>query len=217
VNPARPGQTVPAQPAQPGSTGAAQPGNTTGTLTFGPLQSTDVRRSLNITDEQWNRINQSNTQLQTQFRDDLSRLNALTPAERATRWQEIQGRYNTQFLRSAGDVLNPEQMNRLRQLDLQYQGVGAFGSADVQRRLNLTADQQRQLRDIEQQYRRDLDAIRTGSSTNREDAMRRWNDLQRQMQGRTNAILNAEQRQTWTQMTGQPFTYTPDFLQQPNR
>jgi Spy/CpxP family protein refolding chaperone len=107
-------------------------------------------------------------------------------------------------------------MNRLRQLELQRGGLNAFNNPDVQRQLNLTDQQQQQLRALNDQTTQQQQQILQGARTNRNQTLQRLNDLNRQTQEQTNAILNEQQRRTFQQMTGQPFNFPPNLPAAPN-
>jgi len=171
----------------------------------------DVRQALNLSDDQLRRLNAANAALQDQYRTDFSGLSGVPEQDRAARLQELTRRYNTAFNQSAADIINRDQMRRYQQLGLQYRGYDAFGDADIQRQLNLSADQQQQLRLLQQRYGQDLRDISRYAQTNREDAMRRYQALQRQSGQQLNTILNDQQRQAWSGMTGEPFPFQPQW------
>ena len=189
-------------PAQPGTTGAFRQ----------PLYSNqNVQRSLTITPEQLSRLNAAGNQLRTRFEQDLAGLDRLDVRQRATRRNDLTSRFDRELMTSTADILNAEQMNRYRQLDLQSRGLGVFADTDVQRRLRLTDDQQARLRELRADYDRQFDTLSRAAAQDREGALRRYEEMRRRDADRLNQILTAEQQRTWREMTGDPFAFPPDF------
>src|SRR5207253_3533219 len=120
----------------------------------------------------------------------------------------MQRRFDQDWTRGARDILNQDQLNRLQQLRLQSQGPAAFSDADIQRRLDLSAEQQRSLTDLQKRYTNQLRDFRNLNPQNRDD-LRRWQDFQRGTNERLNSILNPDQRRMWSGMIGQPFNFPP--------
>jgi hypothetical protein len=166
----------------------------------------DVVRDLNLTPDQINRLSQETNRLQTRYSADYNRLN---DRDRPARVRELMRTYDEQWLRSAGKVLNQQQLDRYRQLQLQNSGFEAFSDPDVQRRLALTEEQQQQLRQLSEQMARERPNVPTGDRSRVDDGLRRWRDYQDQARERTNRILNERQLQMWREMTGAPYTLPP--------
>jgi hypothetical protein len=210
-------QPAGAQTGRPGGAGVQAGGqiganvNVPGFLNQPFYRNPDIRRMLNLDDQQFDRLNNSTTQLQTRFRTDFSRLGDLDANERANRLRTLTGDFRNQFLRSAGAVLNPEQMTRFRQLDLQNRGIDAFGDADVRRRLNLNDQQIRRFDDLNTRSTQQMNQFRELAGTNREQAMSRYQNFARTLQEERNRILTPEQQRTWQELIGDPFDFQPDF------
>jgi hypothetical protein len=164
---------------------------------------------LNLNDQQLGRLNQLNDQVRGRFRDQFGQLDRLNDAQRAARSLELTRTMNTEFLRSANDIFTPQQLNRFRQLQLQQQGLNAFGDPALVQRLNLTDIQQRDLRLLNERMNQELQNLSQGAQVNQEEALRRFEALRRQTLERTNGILNDQQQQMWREMTGEPFNFPP--------
>ncbi|HXG10212.1 MAG TPA: hypothetical protein VNK04_10515 [Gemmataceae bacterium] len=210
----QPGRTV--QPVQPGPVRPApSAGQTQLALPPGfqqPLfMNAAVRRELNITDEQLSRLSQALDRTFGRFQDDIARLNTLDERARAAQLQQLGRNFDALMMRSAGDILNEQQLTRLRQLEVQRRGFGALIDAEVQQRLNLTADQVARLRALNEEFERESRDILKGADPNRELALQRYNEFQTRIWDRVNTILNEQQRRTWAQMTGNRFVFPPEF------
>ena len=94
---------------------------------------------------------------------------------------------------------------------MQNRGPAAFSDAAVQRQLNLTRDQRDRLRTIDGQTNRSLRELARNTQGNRTEANRRYEAIQRETENQINSVLSPTQRRAWQEMTGERFTFTPDF------
>src|SRR5262249_52951257 len=157
------------------------------------FRSIDVSRSLSLTPDQVNRLNQLNTQTQSSFQADWNRLTAMNDAERVARAQQLNGQFNSAFLNGAQNVFNNQQLARYRQLQLQSLGFGAFFDPAVQRQLNLTPDQLQRLNTDMTWSQIQLRLI--GTMTDRAAADRAFQTYQTQYATRLNQFLTPQQQQ----------------------
>jgi len=188
----------------------AQPQQTQPSPFPAPLyQRTDVTQSLNLNQQQVDRLNQVTQQTQARYRDRINELGNLQPAERAARMQELNRQYATDWSRGANDVFNENQRTRYQQLNWQYGGFTTLSDPDIQRRLNLTDTQRAALqgnvdwsatrmRDIDRQMASDANLGR-----------QQYRDYQREYETRFNRLLTPEQQRSWRELTGEPFSFQP--------
>lgn len=193
------------RPASPSTGGMAN------TLPSPLFRQPDVGRNLNLTDRQITQLNAMTDRMQARFQADLDRLGRLSDADRATRVQEMNRQFTNDWVAGAREFMTAAQLNRYQQLQLQFGRFNSLADPTVQRQLNLTADQQTRLRDAmtwsDDQMRQ---ILQTGVS-DRDRALRQYGDYNRAYQDRLNTILSADQRQQWREMTGEPFTFQPQF------
>jgi hypothetical protein len=181
----------------------------------GPLfQYQDVRKDLNINDEQFNQLRQSFDVLNSQFMTEFEKTKE---AERATRANALRGRYWGQWNSGVNRILTPEQLKRYRQLDLQYRGWGALMDPELQTQLNLTAEQKRRLDQLYNQSLETYSDIRRMGQTNSEAAAQRYQQWREQQRRAINEFLTDEQRRNWAEMTGDAYRFAPNFGRTSNR
>jgi len=180
-------------------------------------QMNDVAKSLNLTPEQVNRLNTQTADIQKRYADDFNKLNSLSGAERAQQQNDLNRRYNADWMKSARDILNENQISRYQQLQYQYGGFGTFNDPDVQKRLNLTDEQRNNLRQLNDWSSQQMQDINRLGATDAQKATQLHGDYQRQYQERFNKFLTPEQQRTWQQMTGEPYRFQPSFTTQPRR
>jgi Spy/CpxP family protein refolding chaperone len=169
----------------------------------------DVRKSLNLTPEQVNRLNTLTEQTQGQYRDKYSQLSTLKDADRAARMQELNRQYYGDWSKGARNVFNDEQRTRYQQLYYQYGGFNSLGDPDVAKRLNLTPEQRRNLNASIDWSSRQLQDINKTGATDHDKAVQMYRDYQKQYQDRFSKLLTPEQQKTWRDMTGEPYTFQP--------
>jgi len=167
-----------------------------------------VRQQLKLNDDQYNRLNKAwGTQYQTYSRG-LGQLNNVPQDQRSTRMNEMNQTFNQGFSSSYKDVLSPEQQQRYNQLYLQYQGYNAFNDPQVQRKLNLTDEQRQKLNQYSTQFQSQQNDINKSATSDRQGASKRFGQLRQRDQNWMNSFLTDEQRQTWRQMTGDPYNFS---------
>lgn len=208
----QPAQPPGQRPAQP----AAQPGITTPAPTFPtPLyRMNDISKSLNLNQDQLARLNGLTEATQARYRDDLNKLGALNEADRAVRMRELNQRYYADWNKGAGDVFNDIQRTRYQQLNYQYGGFNALYDADLQRQLNLTAEQQKNLQAHSDWNTQQLAEINRVGATDASRGAAMYRDYWTARQQRMNQFLTPQQQQAWTRMTGDPYQFQPSFTPQ---
>jgi hypothetical protein len=171
----------------------------------------EVNKSLNLTADQVNRLNELTTQTQNQFRDDFTKLGTLADAERFNRQLELNRQYTTDWDKKARTIFNDTQWNRYQQLNNQYGGFNTLYDTDVQRRLNLTPDQIKNLRENADWSSQQLAEINRVGATDAAKGRQMFTDYWTARQERMNKYLTPDQQKAWQQLTGDPFTFRPVF------
>jgi serine/threonine protein kinase len=161
------------------------------------LASPSVRRSLGLTPEQAARVDAMLLEAPRPPGESRpSELRKLGPEEKKAMYAAM-AQSGEQAM---GQVLDPAQLRRLREIALQVKGPAAFSDSRVAEALELTRDQRELIRDIQDEDR-DL-AYALGESESPEDAARR----QRQAVDSILVVLLPEQVSKWHEMTGERFT-----------
>jgi hypothetical protein len=171
----------------------------------------DVSKSLNLTADQVTKLNKLTEDTQARYRDDYGKLGTLKDADRFTRMQELNRQYYTDWNKGARDIFNDTQRTRYQQVNYQYGGFDVLYDPDVQKRLNLTADQIRDLRthwDWNNQQLQDINRLGVTDPTKGTQA---YKDYWTTRQERFNKFLTADQQKAWRELTGEPYTFQPNF------
>jgi len=134
-----------------------------------------VRTELKLTDDQKTKIQDLSDKVQKKLRE------AFTAAgDRAPDYQNI----NNEFTEQAFKILNADQVDRVKQLQLQRDGIAALTRDDVAKKLGLTQDQIAKIKKLQE-------------SLDQNDML---------------AVLTDQQRAKWKEMWGKEFTFPQPAL-----
>jgi hypothetical protein len=149
--------------------------------------------------------------------EDFTKLQDLDPQERMAKRREVSTAINAEILKDLDGVLKPDQVKRLKQIELQQQHAMAFMSPDVQKSLNLSADQVEKVKTINDDARTEMQALfQAGGGGRRGGAgagggMEKFQGLQKETMTKIEGVLNDAQKKTWKEMTGEPFKLEMQF------
>jgi hypothetical protein len=166
------------------------------------LRMAEVQTELKLTDDQKTKIA---TFLESQRGQGRGQGGGqgLSPEERAQRRAEQRAK-ETEELKK---ILNEDQMKRLKQLQLQRQGMAALAETEVQSELKLTADQKSKVEAALQEQRQAMrDAFQDGGG-DPQAARAKMEELRKKTNEKLEALLTEEQKSQWKAMLGAPFTF----------
>jgi hypothetical protein len=173
----------------------------------GLIANEGVQKELKLTDEQTSKAEAVARDVREKHHGDFAKLQDLDAQERSEKTAEIVRTMISETNKALADVLKPEQMKRYRQIQLQQLGLMAFTEPEVQSKLKLTDDQVGQIRRINadsQSQRREL-LQGGGGGGNREEMRKKAATLGKESMDKALAVLSADQKQAWKDMTGEPF------------
>ncbi len=110
-------------------------------------------------------------------------------------------------------ILNAQQMSRLKQLRYQQAGARALGEKEVQTGLKLTPDQVAQVTAATMAERQEQGALFQGfdfqnaTPEQRQAQFQKMGDLRTKTDAKLNAILTDGQKKQWQSMLGAPFKF----------
>jgi len=200
-------QQSPTSPGQRGGQTQGQKGNTGTPWYYNP----DVRQQLKLTDQQFKQLGEAYDKTWGRYKNEFGKLDTLNEKERGARMQELNRTMNADLFKAFGDVMNEQQMNRFRQLDLQYRGFGAFSDPEVGKKLNLTDEQAKRLRELGQTSEQEMRQQFKDAKFDDQKTMERYNTWRKGVWDKAGEILNEQQRQAWTEMTGPIYNFRPDI------
>jgi len=102
-------------------------------------------------------------------------------------------------------ILKPEQDKRLLQISWQLQGGQALATPPLAKELNLTDEQQKKVRELQNAMDKELDKIYAGDAASRDDARKKSEELTKTTRTKMLDVLTEPQRERWQELLGTPF------------
>lgn len=172
------------------------------------LAQKSVQEELKMTEEQVGKA----TEAVTKQREAMQGLGDLSQEERGKKMREL----TQEGEKTVKEILKPEQATRLRQVSLQVQGGRALATPAVAKDLNLTDEQKQKVKDMLAESQEKIRDIFQNAGDDREAAMKKIQELNKETSTKMIEMLNDEQKTKWKEMTGKPFTGTITFGQRRN-
>lgn len=196
------------------SASAQGPGGRGGMMGGGLNLLTDkaVQKELKLTEEQVEKATKAATEMREKMTEKMTELRDLDQAERREKMQGLMKEMGTESKKVTDELLKPEQSKRFVQLTLQRQGTDALATPDVQSKLKFTDEQKNKLKDLmteRQTKAAELFPRQGGGGAPDPEMMKKRADFQKETLEMVTALLTDDQKSTWKEMTGAPFTFSP--------
>jgi hypothetical protein len=167
------------------------------------IDNESVQKELNLDKDQVDKAKEAVQKVRDAHKDELAKLQDLGQDERRQKGQELSRTISEESLKALGDVLKPEQVTRLKQIELQQAGDRAFTRTDVQTALKLTDDQKDQIKTITDDAAKQRSEIfQAGNAQGSRDKL---TSLRKETSDKIQAVLTDDQKKTWKDLTGEPF------------
>ena len=206
------GVTAIAQPPSGGRMGGG-PANLVGSKT--------VQEAIKASEEQVGKLKtwgQEYTRKQFEgMKERFAELKELDEADRGKKMAEIQAGASKKAYAELADVLKPEQVARLKQVEVQVAGAAAFSRPEVQTALKLTDEQKDKLKDAATAYGREVRELREemglggfggGKGGGRPDPakqqefQKKQGAMTKELMTKVDGMLTADQKKAWKELTG---------------
>jgi hypothetical protein len=106
--------------------------------------------------------------------------------------------------KALAEVLQPDQLKRLKQIALQQQGAIAVGRPEVAEDLKLSSEQKDKIKAMQQDLQGKMREIM--QSGNRDEARGKMAELRKSTNEKVVELLSDEQKSKWKELTGEPFS-----------
>jgi Spy/CpxP family protein refolding chaperone len=166
------------------------------------LTNKSVQDELKVTDEQKTKLEALSRKIGETMQE---KMRDIPQDQRREKFAEIQRELGAMVEKELAGVLKEDQVKRFKQIQRQDMGPRAFADPEIQKALNLTAEQKEEVQKIVEGSR---EAIReaaqdaAGDFAKMREAMDKVN---KETMGKIAAKLTAEQKKTWKELTGEPF------------
>jgi Spy/CpxP family protein refolding chaperone len=182
----------------------AQPGRGGGMM-GGLIGNKSVQEELKLSTEQVEKVTALTTSLREKMQPEMEKARDLPDSERREKMTELMRTAREDTNKGLKDILKPEQLKRYREIDLQTRGFEAIASdKEVQEKLNITADQKDKLKALQEEYASSQREIFQGGFS--PETRTKMQALRKETNDKATALLTEDQKKTWKEMTGEPFT-----------
>lgn len=168
------------------------------------LNNASVQQELKLDDKQVEKGKELAEKAMEKMRESREALQGLEGEEQQKKRQEINREMTAWATKEMGEFLKPEQLNRLKQISYQQRGAMAFMDPVVAQKLNLSDSQKQDIREIQQSAREKMPS-REDFQNDREAAMKKMQEVNKEILSQVEGKLNDEQRKTWKELLGAPF------------
>lgn len=164
-----------------------------------------VQKELKLADDQAGKAKEIADKLREKHKGEFAAAFKLDGEERRTKMQEILKTFNEETAKELGTVLKPEQIKRLKQIELQQRGSRAFEDQEVVAGLKISDDQKAKLKALGEESGKQMREIFQGAQGHREEAAKKFQALRKETMDKALAVLSDDQKKAWKELTGEPF------------
>jgi len=180
------------------------------------LYSPDVQKELSITDDQLNKLQTAATEMTTDMQSSIQNIfmGNMSQDEMTKAINDMTKKADARVAK----ILTEDQLARLKQLQLQSDGVNALVRADIVDKLKITDDQKAKIQkivsDAQQPQRGGFGAMFDPNQTaeERQAAIKKMQDQMQEQRAKTLkdalAVLEDDQLVQWGEMTGKEFKFS---------
>jgi hypothetical protein len=171
------------------------------------LTQANVKAELKITKEQDKGVQTCiNAMGKTMSMDGLTN-SKLNGPERDAKMRPLGAKRAEELFQSLGQVLNADQMKRLKQIALQWWGIGLFDHPEIREQLRLSESQAKALRATHDKLIKDLTQKLASGKIDQQLGQKQYYALQKGVPDEVRAELTADQRAKLRDLLGKPFEF----------
>lgn len=191
------------RPGGPG--GAGGRGMGMGAMGMGIVGMPPVQQELGIKPDQAGKVESIVGEMRDAMQSLRERLQDVAPGERMERMRELMSEANEKVESQLAEVLDENQMKRLKQIELQMRGVQAFADAKVQEALTMTAEQKAKVQDLLADFGERQRSIMQEAQGDFAGAMGKVRELRDEIMGKAKELMSEDQIKAWGEMIGEAF------------
>jgi uncharacterized membrane protein len=184
------------------------------------LMNRGVQREIKLAEEQRERIRKIVKEVHDKYQPELQKARAARDNKKLLQLTRESTQETTDRVNKAiPDVLKPEQARRLKQIEIQVNGLVSLNKPEIQKELKLTDKQKDDIARIGDGLKQDLAELAkdaaNGPLLKLPEAVRKARTLNDEATKKALATLTREQKKTWDDMTGEKFELKLDILNRP--
>jgi hypothetical protein len=184
------------------------------------LMSKGVQKEINLTEQQREKFAQILRDVHAKYQPDLRQ--AMTAGDRLKflkTMRETSRESREKVDKAVPDILNAEQTRRLKQIEIQVNGVLSFDRPDVQKELKLTSKQKDEIKHIHDGLKKDTATVIQDAASaplrKSAEAVRKVRDLRINATKKALDTLDDEQKKAWKDLTGDKFDFRLEIFNRP--
>jgi Spy/CpxP family protein refolding chaperone len=169
------------------------------------LQNASVQEDLKLSAEQLEQLKKLAREFEDKHKDDIVKARKDKDIKAFLRLRQEALEF---FSKEMSKVLKDAQLKRLDQIEMQLHGIQALLRPDVQTEMKLTDKQRKELRDILDNVRKDVQSAMEstkGAPDKKEEVGRRITQLHKLATEKAFGLLSDDQKKAWTDLVGEPF------------
>lgn len=184
------------------------------------LSNKGVKKEIKLTNEQSDKVQKIVREVFDKYQPDLRKARADRDQKQFGKLMldstvETRERVN----KALPDILEPDQLKRLKQIQLQVNGLLSFAKPEIQKELKLTDQQKEQIKKIGDGLKIDIAEVFKDVSSaplrKLPEATRKARTLNDEATRKALDTLDEEQKKKWKDMTGEKFDFKLDLLSTP--
>ena len=180
------------------------------------LQSKTVREELKLTEEQTSKLKEWGTEFQTKMRE---KRDGIPREEMREKLPAIMAEMQKTVWKDLGEVLKPEQVKRLKQVEFQVSGLRALGNPETAAALKVTDDQKeklksvlddsgKEMRDLSEEYGGRFPGQRPTDPDKAKEFDKKSAKISKDATAKAMEVMTAEQKKQYAEMAGDPIDVT---------
>lgn len=163
-----------------------------------------VQKELKLSDDQITKGKDILTKVREKHQDELTKLQSLDEKDRAVKARELRKKMSDETNKELAQVLKPDQLKRLKQINLQVLGVQAFRNTSVRKALKITDDQNKKLTDEADKSVKEIRQLLEKKAGNFNEASEQITQIRNESMSKALALLKDDQKKAWHTLTGKP-------------
>jgi hypothetical protein len=175
----------------------------------------EVQKELKMDSAQVEKATAVATDVRAKMTEMRSELEGLEGQELMTKRTELSKPINESATKKLKEILKDEQYTRLTQIELQQRGVMAFSDPAIAKKLSVTDEQKDKVKTIMADMQSEMQELRQSAGNDFAAIRPKVQALQKETTTKVMALMSADQKKTWKEMTGEPFELPP--MQRPAR
>jgi len=180
-----------------------------GDMTMTLLRVEAIRTELEISPDQEEALTKMQEQGRAERPDgDFRNMSEEERTEFFTKMRKQAEERNTKMKEQLEEVLFPEQLERLQEINIQLQGIAALRNADVAKELKITDAQKKELEEVQaglmEKMREGMRELFT-SGGGREGMREKIEKMREDMEGDVLGVLTSDQKKKFEEMKGEKF------------